>query len=60
MRKAQGVKSLIEYLDSVNYPITEELVNELILKREIPHNKPISSIIMFDLDHIDWWVNEKK
>jgi len=60
MRKAQGVKGLIKYLDSINYPITEELVNELILKREIPHSKHFSNNIMFDLNHIDWWVHEKK
>ncbi|WP_075619396.1 hypothetical protein [Paenisporosarcina indica] len=60
MRKVHGVKSLIIYLESVNFPLNEERVNELILKREIPHNNPIGNTIIFDLNHIDWWINEKK
>lgn len=60
MRKINGVKSLINYLESVNFPLEEENVHELILKREIPHNNPIGNTIIFDLNHIDWWIDEKK
>jgi len=60
MRKIQGIKSLIDYLSSVNYPMTVESVNDLIQKRQIPHNRPIGNLIIFDLDHIDWWLNERQ
>ena len=60
MRKIQGIKSLLDYLSSVNYPMTEDKVKDLIMKRQIPHNRPIASIIIFDLDHIDWWLNERQ
>jgi hypothetical protein len=60
MRKIHGVKNLIDYLDSVNYPISEKNLNDLILSKCIPHTSPIRSIIIFDLDHIDWWISEKR
>lgn len=60
MRKVHGIKNLIEYLESVNFPLNEEDVNELILKREIPHNNPFGNIIIFDLNNIDWWIDGKR
>ncbi|KIL45780.1 hypothetical protein [Jeotgalibacillus soli] len=60
MRKVNGIKSLIAYLDSENYPVTEEKINVLILRREIPHHKPFKNMIVFNLDHIDWWINEQR
>ena len=59
MRKVQGVKSLMAYFHSVNYPMTEENLIELMTRKEIPHASPISSIIIFDLNHIDWWIREQ-
>lgn len=56
MRKIQGVKSLMAYFDSVNYPMTEENLIDLLARKELPHISPISSIIIFDLNHIDWWI----
>ena len=59
MRKVQGVKRLIAYFDSVNYPMTEEDLNDLMTQKEIPHTSPISTILIFDLNHIDWWIKEQ-
>ena len=59
MRKVQGVKRLIAYFDSVNYPMTEENLIILMTQREIPHTSPLSNILIFDLNHIDWWINEQ-
>jgi hypothetical protein len=60
MRKVYQIKKLIAYLDSVNYPITEDEVHQLLLNKDIPHRKPLSNMIVFDLDHIDWWITEKR
>ena len=59
MRKIQGVKRLIAYFDSVNYPMTEENLIILMTQREIPHTSPLSNILIFDLNHIDWWIKEQ-
>jgi hypothetical protein len=59
MRKVQGVKRLIAYFDSVNYPMTEENLIILMTQREIPHTSPLSNILIFDLNHIDWWIKEQ-
>lgn len=59
MRKVQGVKRLIDYFDSVNYPMTEENLIILMTQREIPHTSPLSNILIFDLNHIDWWIKEQ-
>ncbi|KAB7709096.1 hypothetical protein F9802_03010 [Bacillus aerolatus] len=60
MRKVNRTKDLMIYLDSVNYPMTEEKINDLIFRKKIPHSRPMSSIVIFDLDHIDWWINEQR
>lgn len=60
MRKVQGIKSLMDYLASVDYPLSEETLNNLILKKELPHSVPIRNMIIFDLSHIDWWIEEKR
>lgn len=60
MRKVQGIKSLMDYLDSVDYPLSEETLNDLILKRNLPHSIPIRNMIIFDLSHIDWWIAERR
>ncbi len=59
MRKVQGVKSLITYFDSVNYPMTEDDLIDLLTRKGIPHTSPISTIVIFDLNHIDWWIKEQ-
>ncbi|MBM7647482.1 hypothetical protein JOC78_000403 [Bacillus ectoiniformans] len=60
MRKVNGIKNLIDYLESVHYPMTEEQINDLITEKHIPHSKLIGNHMMFNLDHIDWWINEQK
>ena len=59
MRKVQGVKRLIAYFDSVNYSMTEENLINLMTKKEIPYTSPLSTILIFDLNHIDWWIKEQ-
>ena len=60
MRRAYGVKSLSSYLDTVGYPLTEEEINDLIMNKEIPHLRPMVNMIVFNLDHIDWWINHNQ
>jgi len=55
LRRAYGVKKLSSYLDTVGYPLTEEEINVLIMNKKIPHLKPMANMIVFNLDHIDWW-----
>ena len=59
MRKVQGVRRLIAYFNSVNYPMTEENLIFLMTQREIPHTSPLRNILIFDLNHIDWWIKEQ-
>ena len=59
MRKVQGVKRLIAYFDSVNYSMTEENLINLMTQKEIPYTSPLSTILIFDLNHIDWWIKEQ-
>ncbi|WP_100331311.1 hypothetical protein [Bacillus xiapuensis] len=60
MRKAYGIKSLIAYLDSVNYPLAEDEIHDLILKRELPHLRPLNNLLIFNLDDIDWWISQRR
>ncbi|QUG42300.1 hypothetical protein KD050_03130 [Psychrobacillus sp. INOP01] len=60
MRRSYGVKKLSSYLDTVGYPLTEEEINDLIINKEIPHLRPMKDMIVFNLDHIDWWINQKQ
>ncbi|MBM7694759.1 hypothetical protein JOC77_004236 [Peribacillus deserti] len=59
MRKIYGIQNLIVYLASAGYPLTEKQVHELILNKDIPHLRPINNMIVFNLDHIDWWVSQR-
>ena len=60
MRRAYGVKKLSLYLDTVGYPLTEKEIVDLITKKEIPHLKPMANMIVFNLDHIDWWISHNQ
>jgi hypothetical protein len=60
MRKVYGIKSLVSYLERVNVPLTKEDINELITLKKIPHLRPINGVIVFNLDHIDWWIAQRK
>ncbi|MEI4769331.1 hypothetical protein WAX74_06685 [Psychrobacillus sp. FJAT-51614] len=60
MRRAYGVKKLSSYLDTVSNPLTEEEIEILIINKEIPHLRPMANMIVFNLDHIDWWLSHKQ
>lgn len=60
MAKIQGIENLLVYLDSVGYPLSEQQINEFLLARKIPHSKPHGSVIVFDRDHIQWWVSMQR
>jgi len=60
MRKVHGIRNLIAYLESINFPLTEEQVNDLIVNKELPHLRPLEHIIVFNLDHIDWWISQQR
>ncbi|OCA85312.1 hypothetical protein [Pseudobacillus wudalianchiensis] len=60
MRKIYGIENLIAYLSSVNFPLTEERIKDLILNRELPHHRAFQSTFIFNLDHIDWWISQQR
>lgn len=60
MRKIHGIKDLTDYLASMNYPLKEADIHDLILKKVIPHSRLMSNIVIFDLDNIDWWINQNR
>lgn len=57
MKKIYGIKNLIAYLDSVSYPLTEDQIHQLIQSKDIPHLRPHENLLVFNTDHIDWWMN---
>ena len=59
MSKIQGVASLLEYLNSVDYPLTEEQLQMYLHQRKIPHNS-FGDTVFFELVHIDWWIAEQR
>ena len=59
-RKVQGIPNLISYFNSVDYQVTEEVIIYLIECKELPHLKPFRNVIIFNLDHIDWWISQQK
>ncbi|MDG5470544.1 hypothetical protein P6709_02215 [Jeotgalibacillus sp. ET6] len=60
MSKLYGIEKLIEYLASKNYPLSDEKIRTLIHKKIIPHQNPVKGMYSFDMNHIDWWVNEQR
>ncbi len=58
MRKIRGIKKLVEYLKSINCPMSESTINRLMKENKIPHHRPAPRIIIFDLDEIDKWLND--
>jgi len=56
LRKAVGIQSLVAYLQSVNYPLSEETVQKLIAAKRIPHQRLLGKTIIFNLDYIDSWI----
>ncbi|MDN7225903.1 hypothetical protein QWY22_12365 [Planococcus liqunii] len=60
MKKIQGIKNLLEYLETVGYPMTEERVQHFMAQRKIPHSQAYGDMIFFDSNHIDWWIAEQR
>lgn len=60
LRKIQGLSKLVAYLESVNYPLAAEQITDLMSRRKIPHRKAYQDTVIFNLDHIDWWIAEQQ
>jgi len=57
MRKVRGVKSLVEYLESNNCPISESTIYRLLRTKSIPFKRLSPQVLIFDLDAIDRWLD---
>lgn len=57
MRNIRGVKSLVEYLKSINCPIGETTIYKLVQEKQIPHNRISSRVLIFNLDDVDEWIS---
>ncbi|MBU9672522.1 hypothetical protein KQ939_11330 [Planococcus sp. CP5-4] len=60
MGKIQGIPKLLEYLEQKRHPMTEEQIEQLLSQRTIPHARPYGDMILFDENHIDWWIEEQR
>ena len=60
MGKIQGIPKLLEYLEQRSYPMTEEQIQQLLSERTIPHARPYGDMILFDENHIEWWIEEQR
>lgn len=57
MRTVQGISSVLSYLESVDYPVTEEDIQELLSDMDA---SSISQSSHFNLDHVDWWISQQQ
>lgn len=57
MRKVRGVKKLVEYLESINCPMSEGTIYRLLRTKSIPFRRPSPQVLIFDLDAIDKWLD---
>ncbi|MDE0583454.1 hypothetical protein ON064_10455 [Planococcus sp. A6] len=60
MGKIQGIPKLLEYLEQRSCPMTEEQIQQLLSERTIPHARPYGDMILFDENHIEWWIEEQR
>lgn len=56
MRKIRGIKRLVDYLESINCPMSVSTIQRLMRSDEIPYSRPAPRVIIFDLDLIDKWL----
>lgn len=56
MRRVRTVKALLDYLISINCPMSRSTVNKLIRQNEIPVIRISDRVLIFDLDAIDQWL----
>jgi len=59
MRKVRGIQNLIDYLSTINIPISKYAIEDALRKKAIPCARPTPRILIFDLDEIDSWVSGK-
>lgn len=57
MRKIRGVEALVNYLKSINCPMSKSTIYNLMRTKSIPFNKPTPGVLLFDLDKIDRWLD---
>lgn len=57
LRKIRGVEKLVDYLSSINCPISKATIYRLMKTKSIPVIRPAPRVIIFDLDQIDKWLN---
>lgn len=60
MRKIRGIEKLVEYLDSIDCPISRATMYRLMKTNSIPVIRPAPRVIIFDLDEIDKWLSGEK
>lgn len=57
MRKVRGIQKLIDYLATINIPISKYAIEDALRKKAIPCARPTPRILIFDLDEIDSWIS---
>lgn len=57
MRNVRGAKALSEYLETIGAPMSESTIFSLLRQEKIPHQRPSSRILIFNLDVIDKWIS---
>ncbi|UUI01748.1 helix-turn-helix transcriptional regulator [Oceanobacillus jeddahense] len=57
-RKIRGAKKLTEYLESINCPMSTSTIYRLLRTNDIPHSRPSTGVLLFDLDDIDQWLRD--
>ncbi|GKV65469.1 hypothetical protein NCCP2331_16220 [Sporosarcina sp. NCCP-2331] len=59
-RRVRGANDLSKYLHSIGCPMSESTIFNLLRQKKIPHIRPSSRILIFDLDAIDKWIDERE
>lgn len=57
MRRARGAKALVEYLASIECPLSESTIYRLVKVGKIPFRRPTPQVLIFDFDAIDHWLS---
>lgn len=57
MRRVRGAKALVEYLTSIQCPMSESTIYRLIRSQSIPFRRPSPQVLIFDLNAIDHWLS---
>lgn len=57
MRRVRGVSAVVDYLASIQCPMSESTIYRLVKVRKIPFRRPSPQVLIFDLDAIDQWLS---